>query len=164
MHPYHELTIVLAIRHPGIDPEVLTREFGLEPRYSWRAGDSRPPVGEPPHGDGRYRESYWAAELYPSPDPFPARTFDAIFRTFPMSLPSIELSLGEVLGFATLILKRRQQFWGRLMKEGAKAEFLVALANRDRINLKLDSDLLGMMASLGISVAVDVQSYARAAA
>jgi hypothetical protein len=81
-----------------------------------------------------------------------------------MSLPSIELSLGEVLGFATLILKRRQQFWGRLMKEGAKAEFLVALANRDRINLKLDSDLLGMMASLGISVAVDVQSYARAAA
>jgi hypothetical protein len=164
MQPYYELSIVLAIRHPSIDPEVLTREFGLEPRYSWRAGDPRPSGGAPPHGDGRYRQSYWAAELYPCPDPFPARTFDAIFRAFPMSLPRIELSLGEVLGLATLMLKRRKQFWGRLMKEGASAEFLVALANRDRINLKLDSDLLGTMASLGLSVAVDVQSYAKAAA
>jgi hypothetical protein len=164
MQAYYEMTVVLAIRHPGIDPEVLTREFGLEPRYSWRAGDPRPSGGESSYGDGRYRESYWAAELYPCADPFPAPTFEALFRPFRTSFPRIELSLGEVLRLATLMLKRRKPFWGRLMNEGARAEFLVALANRDRINLKLDSDLLGTMAGLGLSVAVDVQSYAKAAA
>lgn len=168
MHPTYEFTGVLIIRHPNVDPAVLTQELGLTAEYSWRAGDSRPADSGSASG-GVYRESYWAAKFHPYPGSSPGPTLDALFEAF--GLPTVgtpvvvqALPLESALALGTLILTRRRKFWERLRSEGASAEFLISLASTDRVNLKLPADLLATMASLGVSMCVDMASCVRAAA
>jgi hypothetical protein len=157
MLPRYEFTAVLVIRHPNIDPAQLTKEFGRAPEYSWRAGDARA-AGRADDADGTYRESYWVTKIEaPS---FPRLEQSGISFATPVTLTSLE----SILWLGAMILKRRHDLWRRLQMEGATAEILLALVNRERFNLKLPTDLLAMMANLGLSVSVDVQASAQAAA
>lgn len=150
---HYEFTAVLVIRHPNADPGVLTKEFGLGPQYSWRAGDPRSEAG----GRGTYRESYWAASLYPRSAP--------PFEALGMSLSGVPVMPVEgALMLGILLLKRRHGFWKRLQSEGATGEILVALSNREEFGFKLRSDLLSMIVDLGLSVSLDVQPSIEAAA
>lgn len=151
-----EFTALLIIRHPNADPAVLTQELGLEPEYSWRAGDPRDSETGAEAG-GTYRESYWAARFYPYPEPSPFPTFEAMFEAFGTPAVTLPMPLESVLAVGTFILKRRRDFWQRLKSEGGSAEFLVSLASHDSVNLRLPADLLGTMASLGLSLSVDVE-------
>jgi len=154
MQPTQEFNVMLIIRHPHVDPDLLTRELGLEPEYSWRAGDSR--AAEAGSASrGTYRETYWATRIYPYVESClvpPSLAVDA-----PMPLES-------VLAIAASILKRRQELWERLKREGATAEFLIAVASCDRVDLKLPADLLAILGGLGLSVSFQLDSIARAAA
>ena len=157
MQPLYEFTAVLVIRHPTIDPSRLTQEFRRTPVYSWRAGDSRENVHSEDGAD-KYRESYWVTSL----QPLPLSQLEHFGMSF--SAPELRASLEYILWLGALILKGRHELWKRLQAEGASAEILVALVNQDRVNMKLPSDLLGVMANLGLSVSFDVQAYARVAA
>lgn len=163
MVPTEEFTVMLIMRHPNADPELLTRELGLSPEYSWRAGDSRKPEsgGE---ASGKYRETYWAARIYPYPQPCPVPAFETLLDAFGMPVETASMPLESVLSIGTLILKRRRDLWERLQAEGASAEFLIALASCDRVDLKLPADLLSAMGSLGLSMSFLVESQIRAAA
>jgi hypothetical protein len=149
----YEFTAVLAIRHPNVDPGVLTKELGLGPQYSWRAGDPRTEEG----GLGSYRESYWAANLYPRSAP----PLEALGMSL-FGVPVMPVEGALMLGI--LLLKRRHDFWKRLQSEGATGEILVAFSNREGVSFKLRSDLLSMVADLGLSVSLDVQPSIEAAA
>jgi hypothetical protein len=156
MQPRYEFTASLKIRHPNIDPTVLTRELGLVPQYSWRAGDVRS-SGVEGDAHGKYRESCWVASV----DPPYLRWFE--WPGAP-SFDAFKLPLEGALMLGTLVLKRRHDFWRQLQKEGATAEFLIVLASRERFSLDLPSDLLLMMATVGLSVSVDIQPWMQAAA
>jgi Domain of unknown function (DUF4279) len=52
---YH---VRLMVKHPSIDPNLITDRLGLTPHRTWLAGTSRTtPVGRPL--SGLYKESYW---------------------------------------------------------------------------------------------------------
>jgi hypothetical protein len=53
-----DFTVFLKIRHPDIDPAVLTEKFGLIPEHSWKAGEARREDDATTR-----RESYWVAEV-----------------------------------------------------------------------------------------------------
>jgi len=62
----YEFTLSLRIRHPRIDPSIITDELGIEPQHTWKAGDRRlDATGEAI--EGSYRESYWMARLLEQP-------------------------------------------------------------------------------------------------
>jgi hypothetical protein len=155
MQSRYELTAVLVIRHPTVDPALLTKEFGRTPQYCWQAGDIRNEA-QADEAESRYRESYWVVKLDPSALPRP--------EDFGTPAGSAVASLEGALMFGALVLKRRPDLWTRLRSEGARAEIFVALANREDFTLKLPAELLSMMAGLGLSVSVDVEAYSQAAA
>jgi hypothetical protein len=37
----YEFTLSLRIRHPRIDPSMITDELGIKPQHTWKAGDRR---------------------------------------------------------------------------------------------------------------------------
>jgi len=37
----YEFTISLRIRHPSVDPRTITETLGIEPQYTWKAGEPR---------------------------------------------------------------------------------------------------------------------------
>jgi hypothetical protein len=62
----YEFTISLRIRHPDIDPSLISEQLGVEPQHTWRAGEARRDAT----GDelrGVYRESYWMGRLMSEP-------------------------------------------------------------------------------------------------
>jgi hypothetical protein len=54
--------VTLRLRHPTIDPAVLTKTLKLDPLHSWKAGEPRLSQTGAPLG-GQHRDSYWAARL-----------------------------------------------------------------------------------------------------
>src|SRR5579863_2920225 len=69
----YEFTISLCVRHPAIDPSVITQSLGIEPQHSWKAGDGRRGVaGE--ELEGVYHQSYWTGRLMDEPQLSSERT------------------------------------------------------------------------------------------
>ena len=52
----------LRVRHPNLDPALLTETLHLEPLHSWRAGEPRRSATGAALG-GEHRDSYWSAPL-----------------------------------------------------------------------------------------------------
>lgn len=53
----------LQIKHPTLDPDLVSRTLGLEPKRSWRVGESR----KTPKGtllEGVHSEGYWSANPF----------------------------------------------------------------------------------------------------
>ena len=83
-----------------------------------------------------------------------------------MSFPYLTDVSNALFGtsIAASIVKRRLELWERLKSEGATAEFLIAVASCDRVDLKLPADLLAILGGLGLSVSFQLDSIVRAAA
>jgi hypothetical protein len=55
-------SVSLRVRHPTLDPAVLTEALRLEPAHSWKAGEPR--RSQTGNGlGGQHRDSYWSAPL-----------------------------------------------------------------------------------------------------
>ncbi len=63
----YEFTLSLRIRHPSVEPAEITRNLGIEPQHTWRAGDPRRDVAGS-EINGTYRESYWMGRLMAKPE------------------------------------------------------------------------------------------------
>jgi len=62
VHNY-SYNLSLRIWHPSINPDDITRELGIQPNRSWKAGRKRTtPKGTPL--EGFYQESYWTADPF----------------------------------------------------------------------------------------------------
>lgn len=136
-----DFAVLLKIRHPNIDPAVLTEAFGLEPECCWQAGEANRDSDEP--GAVR-RESYWVAEVPSQP---PARVY-----------------LGSTLMTAAWRLDQRKEFWARLQSEGASAQLIVVLGEDALSGFELPHLLLAMISRNGLSVSFDLRDAAEAAA
>lgn len=138
----YEFTVSLRIRHPTIGPARITEMLGIEPQYTWKAGDPR---RDPEGGDrtGVYRESYWMGRLMEQPQ-----------------LSSGQVSVESVLLQTLTQLRRSQSFLEQLSSDGGVAELLISLFARENFRVELSSDSLALLGRLRLSVALDVQPHA----
>lgn len=134
----YEFTISLRMRHPHIDPLIITETLGIQPQHTWQAGTPRlGPAGE--SLDGFYRESYWMAPLMEQPQ-----------------LSSAQVSVEGVLVETLALLRRSQSFLERLNDEGGVAELYVSLFARADFRLELPTTTLALLGRLGLAVALDI--------
>jgi hypothetical protein len=123
----------LRVRHPNIDPAVLTQALHLEPLHSWCAGEPRRSVTGAALG-GEHRESYWSA-------PLPGQAVGS--AAFPL-----ELFLGQQL----VQLGRHREFLSRLQAEGGQISLLIEISRVENAVLTLSTSVSRKLADLNIEV------------
>jgi hypothetical protein len=125
--------VSLRVRHPSINPAVLTDTLKLEPVHSWKAGEPRQSQDGEPIG-GQYRDSYWSAPLPNS--------------TVGRSRIPLELFLRQQL----LQLLRHKGLLERVRSEGGEASLLVELSPDENAVLTLSSAIARNIAVLELEV------------
>jgi len=141
----YEFTMSLRIRHPDIDPALITRTLGLQPQHTWRAGDERKSSA----GDalnGTYRESYWVCGLMPQPK-------------LSTEQVGVESELQQVLS----TLRKSCDFLQSLQKGGGATELHVSIFAREEFRIDLLADLASLVGRLGITMAIEVKPHSTAA-
>jgi hypothetical protein len=137
----YEFTMSLRIRHPHIEPAEITRNLGIEPQHTWRAGEPR---RDPTGGEigGQYRESYWMGRLMPQP----ALASDHV---------GVETEILQMLAQ----MRKSFDFVQALKAEGAVAELHVSIFARDEFRLEFLPESLSMLGRLGLTVALEVKPH-----
>ena len=141
-------TILIRIRHPDIDPEILTRAFGIEPEYSWKAGEAKPGTD---NGATR-RESYWVAQA-PTSGRYPfaeGRALGAKVSAYVNQSP-----LERALTIAALPFVANWQLWSRLRDEGATAQLIVYLGANALAGFELMHEVMAMLSKFGLALSVE---------
>lgn len=123
----------LRVRHPDLDPAVLTKALHLEPLHSWRAGEPRRSITGAPLG-GEHRESYWSAQL-------PGQAVGS--AAFPL-----ELFLGQQL----VQLGRHRELLSRMQSEGGQISLLIEISGVENAVLTLSTGVCRKLADLNIEV------------
>ena len=126
-------SMTLRVRHPNVDPAVLTKALHLEPQHSWRAGDPRRSATGAALG-GEHRDSYWSA-------PLPGQTVGA-------AASPLELFLGQKL----VQLARHRELLGRLQDEGGQLSLLIELSQVENAVVTLSPGVARKLADLNIEV------------
>jgi Domain of unknown function (DUF4279) len=156
-------TVLIRIRHPDIDPDALTRAFGIEPEHSWKAGDPKP------GSETTRRESYWVAEASLSPRfSFPQGGLGSsgpVPEEPPWTPPYLDQTpLERALAMAALPFMLNWKFWSGLRAEGATAQLIVVLGGPSLPGFELSHEVIAMLSRLGISLSVEFRDVAEAAA
>jgi hypothetical protein len=134
----YEFRLSLRIWHPSMKPDVISANLELQPEWRHCVGDRR----TTPKGnalEGVYKETYWSACLS-GEDP----------------VDSVNQSLESVMAEACARLARHAAFICSLRESKGRAEFFVGLYGNDNFGLDLSPGLLASVASLGLSVALDI--------
>lgn len=152
-------TVLIRIRHRDIDPAVLTEVFGIEPEYSWKAGE---PKSDGARGATR-RESYWVAEVPISQEFFARGTGAEQGRMQSITAYSNLSPLELALTIAALLFKVNRNFWTRLKGEGATAQLIVILGD-SLAGFDLPHTILSMLAELSLSLSIGFRDADEAAA
>lgn len=137
----YEFTVSLRIRHPAIDPTVITATLGIQPQHSWRAGQPRCDSAGAELG-GAHHDSYWMGRLMDEPQ-----------------LSSDNVSVERMILMTLSQLRRAQTFLEHLNAEGGVAELLVSLYAREDFRLELPSDSLTLLGRLHLAVTLDVHPH-----
>ena len=137
----YEFTMSLRIRHPHIEPAEITRNLGIEPQHTWRAGEPRRDATGGEIG-GQYRESYWMGRLMAQPE----LASDHV---------GVETEILRMLAH----LRKSFDFLQTLKAEGAVAELHVSIFARDEFRLEFLAESLSMLGRLGLTVALEVKPH-----
>lgn len=137
----YEFTMSLRIRHPDIDPALITRTLGIDPQHTWRAGEERKSSA----GDalnGTYRESYWVCGLMPDPE-----------------LSTEQVGVESELQKALSTLRRSFDFLQSLQESGGAIEVYVSIFAREEFRIDLPADVAALLGRLGITMAIEVKPH-----
>lgn len=126
-------SVSLRVRHPNVDPAVLTKALHLEPLHSWRAGEPRRSVGGATLG-GEHRESYWSA-------PLPGQ-----------AVGSAAFALEQFLAQQLVQLSRHRELLARLQDEGGQISLLVEMSPLENAVLSLSTGISRKLADLNIEL------------
>ena len=135
----YEFTMSLRIRHPQMDPALITRTLGLQPQHSWRAGDERrDAVGDTLQGN--YRESYWMCGL--------------------MAHPKVATERIGVEGELLRMLNSLQgsfTFLQALHSSGGASEVHVSIFASQAFRIELLADIVSTLGRVGIGMTIEVE-------
>jgi hypothetical protein len=154
--------VTLRIRHPSIDPAELSREFGIEPLHSFRAGDIRPAASRG-SGSACHAESYWLADLETGllltailPGAYTAEVPMAV-RTGRRRLELLaSRNLGLAFSVITLrVLHPRASLLQRLQAEEGEVTLLIELDRDAMESFVLAPQVMRALADLGVTVNFD---------
>jgi hypothetical protein len=137
----YEFTVSLRIRHPNIAPAEITRNLGIEPAHTWRAGDARRDAAGGEAG-GTYRDSYWMARLMQKPE-----------------LAADQVSVESEVLRTLAQLRRAFGFLVMLKTEGGAADLHVSIFAREEFSLEFLPETLSLLGRLGLTVAVEVKPH-----
>lgn len=125
--------ILLAIDHPDIEPKLISKRLRRDPQHGWRAGDLR----ATPDGTvlpGVRKTTYWGLSKQ-------KRGHRAFFD-----------GIKDMLD----LLERHTDFVRQMIDEGGKVSITVQLSGRQNIGDVLQPADMGRMATLGVSLGVEV--------
>lgn len=135
----YEFTLSLRIRHPEMDPALITRAIGQKPQHSWRAGEGRKGA----EGDvlqGSYRESYWMCGLMPHPK-------------LATESVGVESELLQVL----TSLQGSFSFLQALHSSGGVSEVHVSIFATQAFRIELLSEMAARLGRVGIGMTIEVE-------
>ncbi|HTB84586.1 MAG TPA: DUF4279 domain-containing protein [Candidatus Sulfotelmatobacter sp.] len=136
MHPY-TYTISLRVRHPTLDPQIITDTLGMQPRITNRVGEPRTTLTGAVL-DGIYTRTYWCADFTPPDDS----------------------EVGEFLGRIVTQLGRYRLFFKQIRDAGGSVEFFIGLfADGVNIGTTLSHDVLASVGDMGIDLTFDIYDY-----
>jgi hypothetical protein len=141
-------TISLQIKHPAIDPRLISEELGLKPDYAWACGEPKGSASQ-----GVRRNSFWCASLAP---PSSADTrFASLVReseTLQRAVDAVTHDVAASLNLKVLHLRRHQAFIQRLLDDGGEVSIMVELPTTEITGFKIDASMARQLASLGVTL------------
>jgi hypothetical protein len=146
--------ISLRVRHPTIDPALISRELKVEPEHCFKAGEPRESssgiAAAAVHG-----ESYWLGTL-PTPPASAGfnnpRARTARDRLQASSLESLSVALdASVVAF----LRQHGDFIRRLQKEQAQVTLLIELSRQSLDGFAISPQFTRILSDLGIGMELD---------
>jgi hypothetical protein len=155
--------LALRIRHPSMDPALITRELRLSPEHSFKAGEPR----ESSSGIAAaavHCESYWLASLNPNEWPaeqladfdFPRRAH-AGAATTPVPKERLRTvavtSVGMALSLSTShFLRTHADFLRRIQTEGGDVALIVEMPPSAAQSFTLTPQVSKVLADYGVSI------------
>lgn len=139
--PY-SYSVSLRVFHPSIDPGALTKSLQLKPSNAWKAGEPRrTPTGKALKGINR--GSFWTTRLV-----------QKRFATTPAR------SLEVALAAEVRRLQKHRALFRRIQRSGGHTELFVGIFGQNGFNFggELDTELLGGLTKLGLSLGLDIYS------
>jgi hypothetical protein len=150
--PAFELS--LRVRHPSMDPAELSRELGMEAKYSFRAGEPR--QSHSGHSTASlHGESYWLGTLHPTSSP--AAHWLSGFANMELAQKAHEKTVARSLGWAlsfhaTRVLRANAALLERIRSEGGQVSLLVALSPASVDSFSLAPQVSRIFSDLGITI------------
>jgi hypothetical protein len=142
----------LRIRHPSVDPALLSRELKIEAEHSFRAGAPRPSRSGLAPG-ALHSESYWLATLNPTKWLVGASFETRWAHVHARMEAAVNQSLGGALSLTALYLRRSHlALFERLKSEGGQVSLLVALSPAAVSSFSLPPDVGRIFGELGITL------------
>jgi hypothetical protein len=138
-------SISLQIKHPSIDPEIITQKLGVTPDHCWACGE---PKRSGATTQGVRRNSFWCATL---PPPAVNAEFVDLLRESAKLQRAIEHAsqdLATALNVRLLLLRRHRDFIQGLIDEGGELSFVVEMPSTDLAGFKMDSSLSRQLGAL----------------
>ena len=134
----YEFCVSLSIKHPSIDPAVITDRLCMSPKRQWRVGEQR----STPKGKvlpGINKESFWVVGLHPG-----AR------------LSSESVSLEQFVAKANSRFVQHREFLRELVSGGGYLEYFIGWFGGENFGASLEPGLMAATADLGIAIGFDV--------
>jgi hypothetical protein len=152
--------LALRIRHPSIDPDALSRELGLEPSHTFRAGQLREPRSSASPASV-HAESYWLGSVDPTAwltDIWPGfASSDSAVRK-PKAAAGWQ-NLGAALDMSARVLVRSHvSLFKRIRAEGGQACLLVSLSPVAVDSFSIAPEVSQILGELGITIEFEMMS------
>lgn len=139
MYPY-SFSVSLRLKHPKIDPQIITHQLRRRPTRAWKVGDPRKtPIGTPLPGS--YRETYWYRTLTGG------------------ALSSKRTRLEDYLDQLRSRLRPHAPFFRRVRSGGGNAELFIGIFGRRNYGYELSAPLLYEFGRIGLSLSFDIYDY-----
>jgi len=144
----------LRIRHPSLDPAEISRQLGLDPEHSFRAGDPRlSRSGLAPASV--HAESYWLGALsavdWPADRGFAAEPLVKIARERLGSATTRNLGWALTLT-AARFLRVHGEFLRQIRAQGGQASLLVTISTAEASSFSLSPELSRVFSELGVAL------------
>jgi hypothetical protein len=153
--------LAFRIRHPSMDPADLSRELGLEPTHTFRAGELRETRSNISPASV-HTESYWLGTLDPTAwltDIWPAG-YESVNASVGKPIKAAAWQdLGSALAMTARVLVRSHAaLFERIRTEGGQVSLLVSLSAIAVDSFSVTPEVSQMLGELGITVEFEMTS------
>jgi hypothetical protein len=147
--------LALRVRHPSIDPAELSRAFGIQPAYSYRAGSERPSRSSILKTTV-HSESYWVGELTAAAQPLVLSSFGSE-RIAQRHVAVVKKNLTWALtSTCARLLKTHADLLRGIRAQGGEVTLLVTICGDSLDNFSLPPEVSRLFGELGVGIEFEI--------